>query len=87
MPPGEIRSSSTPRQSHLVRTPLPCSISFARHTRHALTAAVAATLALAGATAQAQIDLRTYVRTGIFNLLSATTWANQPANEASAVTY
>lgn len=56
-------------------------------TRHALATALTAALALAGAGAQAQIDLGTYVRTGVFNLPSATTGTNLLANEASAVTY
>jgi uncharacterized protein YjiK len=46
----------------------------------------AALLALGGA-AQAQIDLSQYVRTGVFNLPSATTGTNLLANEASSVTY
>ena len=49
--------------------------------------AVLATLTLGGAAAQAQIDLSTYVRTGVFNLPSTTTGSNLLANEASAVTY
>jgi uncharacterized protein YjiK len=49
--------------------------------------ALAATVALAATGAQAQIDLSTYVRTGVFNLPSATTGVNLLANEASAVTY
>lgn len=56
------------------------ALPFARH-------ALAAALSLAAAAAQAQIDLSTYVRTGVFNLPSATTGANLLANEASAVTY
>jgi len=49
--------------------------------------AVAAGLALAAMAGHAQIDLSTYVRTGVFNLPSATTGSNLLANEASAVTY
>lgn len=50
-------------------------------------AAALAALALGAAAAQAQIDLSTYVRTGVFNLPSTTTGSNLLANEASAVTY
>ena len=57
----------------------------ARRITHQL--ALAAALALGTAAAQAQIDLSTYVRTGVYNLPSATTGANLLANEASAVTY
>lgn len=49
--------------------------------------AVLAALTLGAAAAQAQIDLSTYVRTGVFNLPSTTTGSNLLANEASAVTY
>lgn len=49
--------------------------------------ALAALMALSATAAQAQIDLSTYVRTGVFNLPSATTGANLLANEASGVTY
>jgi len=48
---------------------------------------LAAACGLAAGAAQAQIDLSTYVRTGIFNLPSAATGTNLLANEASAVTY
>ena len=46
-----------------------------------------AALTLGAAAAQAQIDLSTYVRTGVFNLPSTGTGSNLLANEASAVTY
>lgn len=49
--------------------------------------ALLAALTLGAAAAQAQIDLSTYVRTGVFNLPSTTTGSNLLANEASAVTY
>ena len=49
--------------------------------------AVLAALTLGAAAAQAQIDLSTYVRTGVFNLPSTTIGSNLLANEASAVTY
>jgi len=48
---------------------------------------LAAACALAAGAAEAQIDLSTYVRTGIFNLPSTTLGSNLLANEASAVTY
>ena len=48
---------------------------------------LAAACALAAGVAQAQINLSTYVRTGVFNLPSTTIGANLLANEASAVTY